>query len=61
MISVVYRTSLEMFCDVRPYFSQLLKAHVLMVAILGIDIIFRKSALQQKNYHFGVLDSVRQR
>ena len=25
---VVYKTSLDMFCDVKPNFSQLLKAHV---------------------------------
>ena len=28
MISVAYRTSLKMFCDVKPHFSQLLKARV---------------------------------
>ena len=38
MISVAYRTSLEMFCDVKLHFSQLLTAHVLTVAILGILI-----------------------
>ena len=28
MISVAYGTSLKMFCDVKPHFSQLLKVHV---------------------------------
>ena len=28
MIFVACRTSLRMFCDVKPHFSQLLKAHV---------------------------------
>ena len=39
MISVAYRTSLEMFCDVKLHFSKLLTAHVLTVAILGISFI----------------------
>ena len=39
MISVAYRTSLEMFCNVKLHFSQLLKAHVLTVAILGVLFI----------------------
>ena len=37
MISVAYRTSHEMFCDVKLHFSQLLKAHV-----LGILFIMKK-------------------
>ena len=40
MISVAYRTSHEMFCNVKLHFSQLLKAHVLTVAILGILFIY---------------------
>ena len=36
---ISYRTSLEMFCDVKMYFSQLLKACVLTVDILGILFI----------------------
>ena len=49
MIFVAYRTSLDMFCDVKPNFSQLLKAHVYdgRLAIL-IFIFLMKKCLPAK-------------
>ena len=49
MISVAYRTSLEMFCDVKLHFSQLLKAHVLTVAIWGFYLSNEKVPSSEKN------------
>ena len=68
MISVAYRTSFEMFCDVKLHFSQLLKAHVSYGGPFWFSIFWWKSSFQQKkkkkdhnnNKHFGVLASVRQ-
>ena len=53
MISVAYRTSLEMFCDVKLHFSQLLTAHVLTVdRHFGDFIYLMKKCLPAKKIIF---------